>query len=787
MKSVLILAFLFIIQYPLYGYDEFEVIMNEIRYYNENIPQDSDIKTIMDGLRADGSFVDIDYSIKSRINWEPKYHYKRLLLLCKAYTSPTSKWFSDDILYSKIERAVNYWTKVNPSCDNWWSTQIEEPQYFGLILIIMRNGYNKLPMAIENKIVKRWKSNGSNPAKQVGANKSDIALHWLYFACLTRDPDLLSLSCDFLFEPIKFTDGWGFQVDNSYFFHGNQLFICGYGETQMIAILQAALFVRDTGYRLNQEQLSFLRDYVMRTWANAIRGQYIYWNCTGRGISIPDYLKDSDERISILNLLIELDPEYEDWYKITRDRLFGIISADKGVATYHTYYYCSDYTQHVSPRCNYSVRMVSKRTCRQETAYGENVLGYYVSDGSTCITSRGDEYYNILPLWDWNYIPGVTTPIMDSIPMAPNNWSVYGVTDFAGGVGDSISGCSAYRYFDDYNNINTGACKGYFFFDEEMLCLGTGIRSDKHTVTTVNQCWGGQKVFCGDTKEEITEFIGTMDDTLQYNKSLVLHDGIGYYFPNSQRIIVKNREIVGNWRWISAAQDDNEILGRVFTLYVDHETPNRDADYSYVVRPCGSFSELKDYVKNCPLEVLTNTDSVQVVRHKQLKMTECIFYKPCIFYGNDITIQSSHPCTMLIKECGAEFLVYISDPIQSRQDIEVGIQTINSKEMSFGKCEFSELDELHAGMTKIISLRNSSSIKEIDDKVKFTLSKKPYFLIFDKPYHGSYRLFSIEGKIIDSGYVDGRKLQLDIIKKGVFFIDLRIDNSSRQTVKLIAD
>lgn len=91
--------------------------------------------------------------------------------------------------------------------------------------------------------------------------------------------------------------------------------------------------------------------------------------------------------------------------------------------------------------------------------------------------------------------PGVTAPQMNKIPMAQSSWQTRGTSTFAGGVSDSIYGASAYSYRDDYADINTKAKKAWFFFDEEVVCLGAGISSTspEDIFTTVNQSLLSQK------------------------------------------------------------------------------------------------------------------------------------------------------------------------------------------------------------------------------------------------------------------------------------------------------
>ena len=98
-----------------------------------------------------------------------------------------------------------------------------------------------------------------------------------------------------------------------------------------------------------------------------------------------------------------------------------------------------------------------------------------MSDGCTNIVTQGNEYANIFPAWNWRRIPGTTAPQLDTIPMAASDWQTRGTSTFAGGVSDSIYGVSAYAYMDNYAGVNTGAKKAWFFFDNEVVCLGSGI------------------------------------------------------------------------------------------------------------------------------------------------------------------------------------------------------------------------------------------------------------------------------------------------------------------------
>ena len=66
------------------------------------------------------------------------------------------------------------------------------------------------------------KTNGSNPKKQTGANKLDIALHRLYRSCIENDYADLKLATSQAFITLQRTNKEGIQWDGSFFQHGQQ-------------------------------------------------------------------------------------------------------------------------------------------------------------------------------------------------------------------------------------------------------------------------------------------------------------------------------------------------------------------------------------------------------------------------------------------------------------------------------------------------------------------------------------------------------------------------------------
>ena len=115
-------------------------------------------------------------------------------------------------------------------------------------------------------------------------------------------------------------------------------------------------------------------------------------------------------------------------------------------AAQSTVYPRSDYALHVRPAFTFDVRANSARTARCEWGNDENLLGHYLSEGSTGFVARGDEYAEIAPLWDWFKVPGTTVVDKGRDKAIPRGkpWGRLGSATFVGGV-DGV-GALAFAY-----------------------------------------------------------------------------------------------------------------------------------------------------------------------------------------------------------------------------------------------------------------------------------------------------------------------------------------------------
>lgn len=762
--------------------NEFETMMEKIRAEFAKSPSIDDALSKYNA--TDGSFTDIDYSKEDRTDWEPLTHIDRVYDFVFAYTNPGNKYYESEALYEKIVAALNYWYQRNPYCDNWWYNQIAEPQRIGVLLIQMRTGKQQIPADLENRTLQRMKTDGGNPADWTGANRTDIALHWIYRACLTADVTLLRNAINYVYNPVQYTTGEGFQHDNCYFQHGAQLYIGGYGDEILKGVTQVAMYTRGTQYALSEARLQLLSKFMRETYYQTIRGVYMLFDVLGRGVSRPSGTSKGSASLYAERMMI-LDPEHAEEYAAIIERLGGRKSADYGLKPLHTHYFRGDYTLHVRPGYTFDVRTVSTRTMRCEYGNGENLKTYFMSDGCTNMVIKGNEYAGIFAMWDWARIPGVTAPQMKTIPQAVSDWQTRGTSKFAGGVSDSIYGATAYSYEDKYKNINTAARKAWFFFDDEVVCLGAGITSTATVPvnTTINQCTlvgGKATVSANGQVSEVAMGEYAYDNNLNW----AWHNNIGYVFPDGGNIFLLNQSRSGSWYDINTTASKTVMKKNVFTLGFNHGQSPKDDTYAYIVVPNkSSAAEMAAYPMD-NIEILANTDSMQVVRNKKLGVWEFIFYQGATFTHGELSVKVNKGCALLFKDIEKPSVQFhIADPAQTQSKItvEVHIPSVSLQTKSI-ECDFTGTG-IYAGQSKVytVDANSPTGLQPVGTVSAVGLSVYPNPAVVNEPVSvvweegklssediGRVDFYTLAGTCVASCEINGGKASVSFDKSGLY-------------------
>lgn len=673
-KIYCLLGIVFFSFFNAYSQDEFQVIESRIiKHLKADVNVNDLNHTILSQLstqQTNGSWSDIDYASQAETSWQPLSHLKRIKSFALGFTTSGNQYYANQALLNHIINGLNYWSVHKPRSTNWFQNEIASPTTIGEILVLLNYGKVNLPKNLQDSLLLIM--NQGDVIRAIGANKLDIATHMMYRACITNDQDLMSNAVEEAFKPIVLTNREGLQLDYSYLQHKSQLQIASYGQVFLTGEYKVASWLQGTHFALSGDKLKILNNYLINTYLKTIRGRYIDFNTEGRGISRNDILdKKSITEMAGVNTLLALaksaSPEIAEQINAAEKRITQTHSPSFKIKPSHTQFWKGDYTLHIRPNYSFNVRTVSKRTVRTELGNMENLLGKFLPDGSTNIQRTGEEYYNIMPIWEWDKIPGITSRDYQKDQPTTIEWGESGVSSFVGGVSNGIYGTSVYSL--DYNMVR--AKKAWFYFDQQVVCLGADINSfaRENIVTTINQSWQKGKVFAY-ADEKLSRVKSKKSFS---NPNWIWHDSIGYYFPNSGALEIRNQKQKGSWSLVNASRSKNEVKGKVFKMWLNHGLDPSNATYAYVVTPGISKQEMS-IDKQKEIKILANTSTMQAVKNEVLDILQIVFYEAGTLTDQNFTISVDQPCIVLVKNIVAKKPeIHLADPTQKLKELNITI------------------------------------------------------------------------------------------------------------------
>lgn len=687
--------------------EDFQLLMKRVCTDNFKSPSLATLEGILQKFNVvTGKFSDINYKDSKGSNWKALAHLERLNLMASAYIdSSNKKYFGNEQLFNQVASGLTYWTSPNAYNDSegWWNNKIAQPKQLGVILIKMRAGKQMLSSALENKVITLMKEKGGNPYDKTGANRADIAMHWIYRACLASDAEVLTVALHSVFSAICYTSGEGFQHDGGFFQHGQQIYIGGYGDEILKSTTQVASLVHGTPFAMEPDKIQILSRFLLDTYYQSLRGKYMPYGILGRSVSRPGNINKSNSALYAQRMKT-VDPGHTAEYDVIINRLKANDVAG-GVKAAHKHFFRSDYTLHVRPNYTFDVRMSSKYTCRSERGNGENLKGYFIADGSTNILVTGKEYLDIFPVWKWSQIPGVTAPFFDNsfIPDNGGDWGILGTSEFAGGVSDGLYGASAYAYED--NIVSTGAHKSWFFFDDEVVCTGSVHSQKEHLQTTINQCFSGVGTNAPLYSDGQVEMKLSGDISVKAPK-WVYNNHVGYVFPRGGNVWMRHATQSGTWKSINKKQKDDIVSSDIFSVGFNHNDMASDT-YAYIVIPgissAHSLNAYCDGDSSGMIDIIKVNEDVQSVYHNTLRNWQTVFFKSgaCVNKGH-MKLQVDRPCIVMIKEKSDEYQISIADPARRKDVVKVSLTLSNSRRETI-TADFGGSD-IYAGKTLHFSI-----------------------------------------------------------------------------------
>ena len=307
----------------------------------------------------------------------------------------------------------------------------------------------------------------------------------------------------------------------------------------------------------------------------------------------------------------------------------------------------------------------------------ENVYARYWSYGTLQSITHGTppnpvaSGWNLDKGWDWCRWPGATTPhlTLHELYDPKTTWAnrFFSSATFVGGVScEGRNGMFALKLHEHYYDPTFRAYKTYFFFDNEIICLGSNIesRDAAHAFgTTLFQSWMQEQGMPIQVNgAAVTAF--PYEFRGEAGQPLTLMDpyGNGYFVPDSRDVRLVRGEQKSRDAW-----NRSETSGAFSTCWLDHGQPPRDDGYGseryhYAMLVQTSEQALAVYAKVPPYRVLMQNHQAHIIEHLGQKTVAYALFETDWIIPHGILRKTDTPVMAMVKEHGDRVVLSLADP-----------------------------------------------------------------------------------------------------------------------------
>jgi chondroitin AC lyase len=634
-----------------------DTILNRYRDYlfQTNIPNKEMISHWAETLNAEGQWPDINYNDRELAGWKVSQHLRRLRDMSIAWENPTSPDYHNKLLWKKIDQGLDHWLKNRYQSANWWHNQIGVPKFMRDIIVPLRKDLdsNRLKQSLE--VMSQLQVHDD----YTGGNLVWCADLGLHYGLLTGNEPLVNHCRELLIKEIKIGTGEGIQPDYSFHQHGTRLQMYQYGKAFLVESLRIAWQLRRTSLAFPDEKINILTDLILNGWQWMARGVNTVPGTMDRSSSRKGELRSPDIR-GLIPFLIQLQPEKAAMFK-------NMLAIQKGTKALNgfRYYPYSDFTAFQRPGFSFFLKTISTRTSVTESINNENIKGRLLNSGDAYVIRNGNEYFNLMPAWDWTSLPGVTT-FKDA--------SQIDRRDFVGSVSDSIEGLSVMDYImkDGAGKEILSAHKFWACYQNVVVSLIADLNAENipgEVYTALDQCrWQGNV-----TVNSVRNVLGEGSHKIS-NVKWIHHSGLAYIPLQPATFSIRLKEVAGRWSSINISEPDALVKEKVFTPIMLHE---KTGSYStgYAIALCKTPEQAQILAQNPAWKLIRNDANCQAISFAN-NVVMLAFYSPDkIKITSQSFIKADKPCLIMIEEKK----LYVSDP--SHKGITVSI-TFNDQTFS---------------------------------------------------------------------------------------------------------
>jgi chondroitin AC lyase len=646
-----------------------DTILARYKRFIYNNRHSYDISGIIASYDKTRQWPDIDYSDTLRAGWRPMDHLGRVGSMAYAWADPQSRYYHDGGLMAIMTSALDYWLQKRYYSLNWWNNEIGVPMIMRDILVLLRDslGPSRLKGALE--IMDQYKIRKSSTAANL-VWSADLGLH---YGALTGNDTLIRHCTDLIKDEIRITTKDGIQPDYSFHQHEGRLYMYQYGQAFLENNTRLAWELRGTPWAFPEEKIKILTDFVLRGWQWMARGINTVPGTVDRSVSRVDALHSPDLR-EWIPYLCKLYPQRAKELSAIAAFQDGRGAGPEGFR----YFPYSDFSAYQDSHFSFFLKTISDRSLPSESINRENLKGRLLNSGDGYTIKNGEEYFNLMPVWDWHKLPGITS--FDSATRITRR-------PFAGSVSDGRSGVTAMDYQMEDSaapSISISARKYWAAHDGLVVCLIAGLQRhnvEGHVFTALDQCrWQG------DVTVDRPGNILQQGDHVSDRVSWIHHAGLAYIFLQPSTVHLHLGTDTGTWRSINVSGPATPVREKLFTPVMVHTSGKGPVSTGYVLAYCGTSAEAQALAQKPSWHVLRNDSSCQAVRFDDGAML-CAFYSKGMLAlskgslattGGEMSRAETSPGEMIAvdKRCLimlSDGHLYASDPAQKGGVLKVEI------------------------------------------------------------------------------------------------------------------
>jgi hyaluronate lyase len=632
--------------------------------------------------------------------------YTRLRAMALAYATYGSYLRGNAALAADIQTGLNwmYSHRYNESIpatsgeyDNWWDWEIGAPLVIADLAVFMYDalgltGLSNTLNALDHFVPSPF---SGTPGTSTGGNLTDKLRVVGVRGAVVKDASKVAAARDAFSSLFPYVaSGDGYYADGSFIQHTRHPYNGSYGLVALNDIALVLPWLVGSPWQCTDPAQTNALQWVYNTYEPFLYSGAMMDMTRGRAVSRSsnqDHTAGSAVMQWLLTLAVSPFPPAADAARIksmikylaladtyrnftnnvplqliapTQQLMADNTVLPRGELLGHWTFAAMDRAVHLRPGWGLALSMSSSRVYNYESINSENLHGWFQGDGMTWLYNSdlsqfSDDFW---PTVDPYRLPGTT---VDTTARADASGQSYlSSKNWVGGATLATNGVAGME-LDAYSSPLT-ARKSWFMFDDEVVCLGTGITCNNGAdiqTTAVNR-----KISSSNTNALVMNGI-TMPTTLGWQTNrpnttwFSLNALGGCYFPGGATVNALRQARTGSWSQINSGGSTSSTTRNYLTAWLDHGVNPANAGYSYVLLPNFTTLQTSNYALAPEITILENSTNAQAVKETTLNVVAANVWTNGTKTIDLITVNKK--ASVVTQESASGLAVAVADPTQT--------------------------------------------------------------------------------------------------------------------------